>query len=180
MFKSWRPNDSNCGCWILIMKPLVHIVSAAGCSEMLLLASVLEWIFRVKTALLNLFSILDGENQTELFLRLTLTKTPSPPPVFIWLETIQTITFTSPCLLLFGTQQISSAGNHHGVLIIWTLFMRIPLNIWPLNGITASKSLPLFTLIKRCWSFLTLQIHLLFSASLFGHFNNLACKEDSF
>lgn len=40
--------------------------------------------------------------------------------------------------------------------------MRILLNIWPLNGIRASKSLPLFTIIKRRWSFLTLQIHLLF------------------
>lgn len=48
------------------------------------------------------------------------------------------------------------------ILIIWTLFMRILLNIWPLNGISASKSLPLFTIIKQCWSFLTLQIHLLF------------------
>lgn len=55
-----------------------------------------------------------------------------------------------------------SAENLHPVLIIWTLFMRILLNIWPLNGIRASKSLPLFTIIKRCWSFLTLQIHLLF------------------
>lgn len=48
------------------------------------------------------------------------------------------------------------------VLIIWTVFMRILLNIWPLNGIRASKSLPLFTIIKRRWSLLTLQIHLLF------------------
>lgn len=40
--------------------------------------------------------------------------------------------------------------------------MKILLNIWPLNGIRASKSLPLFTIIKRRWSFLTLQIHLLF------------------
>lgn len=40
--------------------------------------------------------------------------------------------------------------------------MKILLNIWPLNGIRTSKSLPLFTIIKRLWSFLTLQIHLLF------------------
>lgn len=53
------------------------------------------------------------------------------------------------------------AGKLHRGLIIWTLFMRILLNIWPLNGIRASKSLPLFTIIKPCWSSLTLQIHLL-------------------
>lgn len=54
------------------------------------------------------------------------------------------------------------------LLIISTPFMRILLNIWPLNGIRASELLPFFTIIKRRWSFLALQIHLLFMPLCFA------------
>lgn len=73
----------------------------------------------------------------------------------------------TPSLLPFAsivprTTTLPAAENPRRMLIIWTLFMRILLNIWPLNGIRASESLPLFTIIKRRWSSLTRQIHALF------------------